>query len=406
MKYYNTVKTFLTKGLWNVDVKKLPRLKRFGYSFLRVLIIAIRGFQEDHCTLQASALTYITLVSLVPILAITLAFCKGIGLQRKLIETIGLERSVQIVRDDNGRIRREISYRVLAADPEQEDGLKTGAAMDAQGNAETPDAPVIVIADPGASDATIVAAIETESPAAEGIAATEEEASRGIDNPEFPGNASQEPTPVPFHRHPHYAAQLPEAMQTALVSIFTYVDKTNFAALGLIGIAALLFSVLSAIRKLEDNFNAIWCVKKGRNLLQQFSQYLIVLLLFPIVTLLAISASAFAHSGGLAEMLHSSSPIVIMLGHYGGNLLMFLFLLGGFVFLYFFMPNTRVRLAPAFFGGLLGSLAWLGVLYVYLRWQVGLAKFNAIYGGFAALPFFLAWLYTSWIVVLLGAEFT
>ena len=69
MKYYNIIKTFLTKGLWNVDVQQLPWLKRLGYSFLRMLIIAVRGFMEDRCTLQASALTYITLVSLVPILA-------------------------------------------------------------------------------------------------------------------------------------------------------------------------------------------------------------------------------------------------------------------------------------------------------------------------------------------------
>ena len=85
MNYYNIVKDFLAKGLWNADLQKLPRARRFGYWLLRTLIIGIRGFMEDRCTLQASALTYITLVSLVPILAITLAFCKGIGLQRKLM---------------------------------------------------------------------------------------------------------------------------------------------------------------------------------------------------------------------------------------------------------------------------------------------------------------------------------
>ncbi|MBR4125569.1 MAG: hypothetical protein IKR13_05150 [Victivallales bacterium] len=131
MRYYNIIKTFMTKNLWNVDVQQLPWLKRLGYSFLRMLIIAIRGFLEDHCTLQASALTYITLVSLVPILAITLAFCKGIGLQRKLMETIGLEMKVKMEPDEHGVMRREVVYNVS---PKEEDL--------AQPVLETPPAPL------------------------------------------------------------------------------------------------------------------------------------------------------------------------------------------------------------------------------------------------------------------------
>ena len=368
MKYYNIIKTFLTKGLWNVDVQQLPWLKRLGYSFLRMLIIAVRGFMEDRCTLQASALTYITLVSLVPILAITLAFCKGIGLQRKLMETIGLEMKVKVAPDEQGVMRREVVYNVIPKEAEE----------------DTPECP---------PTATPSSATPSSAEQPENIASTPPP----VDTPE-------NTPPAPRKHRPNYAAELPEPMQVGLVNLFTYVDKTNFAALGLIGVAALLFSVLSAIRKLEDNFNAVWCVKKGRNLLEQFSQYLIVLLLFPIAMLLTISVATFVHSGELAEMLHTSSPFVLWLGHHLGNLLMYLFLWGGFVFLYFYMPHTKVHILPALVGGFLGSLVWLAVLYIYLRWQVGLAKFNAIYGGFAALPFFLAWLYTSWIVVLLGAE--
>ena len=374
MKYYTILKDFITRGLWNIDLQKLPRLKRFGYSLLRMLIIAIRGFLEDRCTLQASALTYITLVSLVPILAITLAFCKGIGLQRKLMETIGLEMVVNAAPDNAGVIRREITYRVIPKD-EEENGQRS----------DNPPENISQYTD-------------------------NKEVNELVNNPGEPPSALPETTIAPpaqppvRKKRPHYAAELPEPMQVGLVNLFTYVDKTNFAALGLVGVAALLFSVLSAIRKLEDNFNAIWCVAKGRNLLEQFSQYLIVLLLFPIAMLLTASAATFVHSGELAEMLHTSSPFVMWLGQLLGNLVMYLFLWGGFVFLYHYMPHTKVHILPAMIGGLFGSLAWLAVLYVYLRWQVGLAKFNAIYGGFAALPFFLAWLYTSWIVVLLGAE--
>ncbi len=374
IKLYHSCRDFFTKGLWNVDVMQLPRLKRIGYSLLRMLIIAVRGFNEDRCTLQASALTYITLVSLVPILAITLAFCKGIGLQRKLMETIGLEVVTTTTTDEQGVPHREVTYRVIPKETEDE------TAPPVEATAELPTAT--------AQDDLDTLDLEVPQEPA----------------PQEPApNEANQPT-TPKRQRPNYAAELPEPMQVGLVNLFTYVDKTNFAALGLVGVAALLFSVLSAIRKLEDNFNAIWCVKKGRNLLEQFSQYLIVLLLFPIAMLLTASMATFVHSGELAEMLHTSSPFVMWLGHQLGNLLMYLFLWGGFFFLYFYMPHTKVRLVPALVGGFFGSLVWLTVLYVYLRWQVGLAKFNAIYGGFAALPFFLAWLYTSWVVVLLGAE--
>lgn len=416
MNFYRKIRQFLTKDLWDVDVKQLPFPRRVGYSFLRMLIIAIRGFMEDRCTLQASALTYITLVSLVPILAITLAFCKGIGLQNKLMETMGLERIVKITPDAQGILRHEVIYHIRSAQPAENATTPTDASQEASTEkaeaavvlpVQTAEgvvlAPAVIPSEEGTNVLVVLPTDQNQTTSTE-TSASEQETS----TPEQePSTAEQEPSPsLPSPHHPNFAAELPEPMQTALVKLFTYVDKTNFAALGLVGIAALLFSVLSAIRKLEDNFNAIWCVKKGRNILEQFSQYLIVLLLFPIALLLTVSTAAFVHSNELAKMLHTSSPAIIMLGNLLGNFIMYLFLLTGFVFLYFFMPHTRVRFVPAFIGGFFGSLVWLGVLFVYLRWQVGLAKFNAIYGGFAALPFFLAWLYTSWVVVLLGAEIT
>ena len=440
MKIYHTCRDFLTKGLWNIDVKKLPWLQRVGYSCLRATIIAVRGFKEDRCTLQASALTYITLVSLVPILAITLAFCKGIGLQHKLMETIGLKRIVKIVKDDRGVLRQESTYQVIpSATPEETAEPPDGAAaQSATGDAALPPGmpsaattdqaavgeEVIAIIDQAAGEAGVVL-VAGQATVGEEVLAIADQPSAGaeaapLNAQSVEGEAGSSPDSslqekastekdsqaeaIPPPRRISYAAELPEAMQTALITLFNSVDKTNFAALGLIGVAALLFSVLSAIHKLEENLNAIWCVKKGRNLLQQFSHYLIVLLLFPIVSLLTISLATYMHSGEFAAKLHASSPFIIMLCHLFGNLLMFLFLWGGFVFLYLFMPNTRVRVIPAILGGFFGSLIWLGVLYVYIRWQIGLANFNAIYGGFAALPFFLAWLYTSWVVVLLGAE--
>ena len=74
------------------------------------------------------------------------------------------------------------------------------------------------------------------------------------------------------------------------------------------------------------------------------------------------------------------------------------------VFLYIFIPNTRVRFKSALFGGILAGTTWQLAQWGYIHFQVGVAKYNAIYGTLALLPIFMVWIYTSWLIVLLGVE--
>jgi len=79
-------------------------------------------------------------------------------------------------------------------------------------------------------------------------------------------------------------------------------------------------------------------------------------------------------------------------------------LLLGFAFLYWFLPNTSVRIVPALLGGLVAAVLFGLAQALYIGFNVGVARTNAIFGSFAALPLLLVWLYVSWIVVLLGCE--
>jgi membrane protein len=74
------------------------------------------------------------------------------------------------------------------------------------------------------------------------------------------------------------------------------------------------------------------------------------------------------------------------------------------VFLYLFIPNTRVRLSSAITGGVIAGTAWELAQWGYFHFQVGVANYNAIYGTLAAVPIFLVWVYTSWLIVLFGLE--
>jgi membrane protein len=94
------------------------------------------------------------------------------------------------------------------------------------------------------------------------------------------------------------------------------------------------------------------------------------------------------------------SPIVFFLL----KLLPYGLLWGLFTFLYIFMPNTRVRFTSGLLAGIIAGTIFQIVQWGYITFQIGAAKYNAIYGSFAAFPLFLVWLQLSWLIVLYGAE--
>ncbi|OQC71815.1 MAG: ribonuclease BN/unknown domain fusion protein [Deltaproteobacteria bacterium ADurb.Bin002] len=75
-----------------------------------------------------------------------------------------------------------------------------------------------------------------------------------------------------------------------------------------------------------------------------------------------------------------------------------------FTFLYIFMPNTQVKFSVGLIAGIITGTIFQVVEWAYITFQIGVAQYNAIYGSFAALPLFLAWLQLSWLIVLYGAE--
>jgi membrane protein len=75
---------FVTHGVWRIRLGTLPRNKSFLLKQLRIIILAFRGFAEDKCYLRASALTFYTLLSVVPAAALAFGVAKGFGLQKLL----------------------------------------------------------------------------------------------------------------------------------------------------------------------------------------------------------------------------------------------------------------------------------------------------------------------------------
>ncbi len=327
---------FVTGELWDVDLGALPRLRKFGLALLRICVLVAKGFSADNCGLQASALTYVTLMSMVPVLALMFSVSKGLGAQTKIMQTIGVE--------------------------------KTAAA------AKPPGKP----------------AAAAPAPAKSGPAATAMvTAGNGTTYRVMPGSS---------------LARLPAQLQQPVLRIFLYVDQTDFSKLGLIGSLLLIWTVIKVMGRVENTFNTIWGVREGRSLHRKFSDYISVLVVVPFLILVAASLPPLLSTGYFVRILHAHlGPVYwvyMRLIRFAGLAIVGL----GFSLLYSFMPNTRVKTLPALAGGFVGGGLWYASQFLYINGQISLARYNAIYGTFAAIPIFLFWLYLSWTVVLLGAE--
>ncbi|UIJ37769.1 YihY family inner membrane protein [Desulfobaculum bizertense] len=186
-------------------------------------------------------------------------------------------------------------------------------------------------------------------------------------------------------------------------AIVGYINNTNVATLGVIGVSFLLFTVISLLGNIEASFNSIFGIKAQRSIWRKFSDYLTVVLICPLLILVAISATASVQNTGFIQNILSysvfSTLYIITL-----KALPFITTWFALLFIYIFIPNTRVRFWPAFGGAFIAGTLWQVTQVLYIKYQVTSSNYNAIYGSFAQVPLFLIWLFISWVIVLLGAE--
>jgi membrane protein len=282
---------FLRVGLWQAAPADRPLVLTFFLKTLRVLLSSLRGFTESRCTLHASALTFYSLLSIVPVLAMGFGIAKGFGFER--------------------RLERELLHN---------------------------------------------------------FAGQEQVLSRMIG----------------------FARNLLENTQGGMIAG--------------IGIVILFWTVMKLMGSIEASFNDIWRVKRERRWVRKISDYLTLMLISPVLVLLSSSVTLFI----TAEVTEITEK-VRLLGYLSPMISFFLQLLPYgliwmlFILLYLIMPNTRVNLLSGIIAGVIAGTAYNVVQWGYIFFQVGIARYNAIYGSFAALPLFLFWLQVSWLIVLFGA---
>jgi len=287
-----SVITFLKTGIWRICKGDVSPVTWFLIKVLRILLLTFRGFVENKCQLRASSLTFYSLLSVVPVMAMAFGVAKGFGFQHTLEREVG---------------------KVLSA-------------------------------------------------------------------------------------HSEIADQIMNFANSLL-------DNTKGGLVAGIGFAFLVWTVLKVLSNIEQSFNEIWGVQEPRTWVRKVSDYLSLMFLLPVLFIISSAATVIVAGQiqaimGKVSLLGYLSPMI----HILIRLLPLFVIWFMFTLLYIFMPNTHVRIRAALIAGIAAGTAYQMFQFFYVSFQIGVAKYNAIYGSFAALPLFLIWLQASWMIVLSGAE--
>lgn len=352
----------LTTDVWDVEASALPYIKRKLVRATRIFTIVGRGFKEDECGLHASALTYMTLLSFVPVLALAVSVVKGMS-------------DTEILRTNSKNFIRSllISDAKLSSEDSAADGvtneLNVVSVEDA--TADNGDSPL----------ATNTPALATASENAGGPAAEGEE-----------DDEINEGLTI-------------ERLEKMIDSGFDKVEELNFGALGGVGLMFLFWSVIAVVGNIEGAFNKVWGVTKGRTLARKFTDYLSVLIVVPV---LVMAASSLPILKVIQDNLYKFDNILKISEFTGWPFFEGLWVLFtttiAFAFILIFTPNTKVKVKPGIVGGFVCAVGFGLWLKICVALQVGVAKYSTLFGSFAIVPIILSWVFVSWEILLFSAE--
>lgn len=182
-------------------------------------------------------------------------------------------------------------------------------------------------------------------------------------------------------------------------------ESTQGGIIAGIGLGFLFYIILRLLNNIETSFNAIWQTKEQRSYSRKFSDYISIMLFAPILFVLSSSMTVFVTTKikditQQIELLEYFTPFILFLL----RLLPYTLIWIGMILLYIIMPNAKVNFKPALISGILAGTAYQVTQWAYITFQVGVSRYNAIYGSFAALPLLLIWVQLSWLIVLIGSK--
>jgi membrane protein len=186
--------------------------------------------------------------------------------------------------------------------------------------------------------------------------------------------------------------------------IHQFIQNTRSGALGLTGSALLVFVAISMLSRIEDTFNDIWGVARGRSWFMRIMLYWTVISLAPVLLAVALGLATGPHLEGTRRLLTTMpflGRVVVPLAFQLGPVVV---LCLTFALVYMLIPNTPVLWNAALVGGLVGGILFhlnnaLSVLYVSR-----VVANTTMYGSLGLVPVFMIGLYLAWLILLFGGQ--
>jgi len=196
-----------------------------------------------------------------------------------------------------------------------------------------------------------------------------------------------------------------EAVGYAIKFARSLLQNVRGSVIAGVGIIALFWTNISMLASIESALNDIWKVKQPRSWAKKFTDYLAVMIICPLVFVVSSSLSVYlitriTETAKANKIVEIVSPYLLFFF----KIIPFFLSMLLFVVIYLFIPNARVNTKPRVLAGILAGIAFQLWQWIYIKFQVEITNYGAIYGTFAALPLFLLWLQVSWLIALAGAE--
>jgi len=185
--------------------------------------------------------------------------------------------------------------------------------------------------------------------------------------------------------------------------LMTLVYNVNGNVLGGIGLTFLIYTAVSMVKKVEEAFNYVWYVTKPRSFAKRFTEYMFVLLIGPLAIVVALGAIASIGNESVVQWLQQNSLLGPVFSA-TSRLTPYLLVTGVFAFMYWYMPNTKVRIQSALIGGLAGGVMWATLGMIFATFIINSVRTQAIYAGLAIAISMLIWLYLNWLILLIGSQ--
>jgi len=186
-------------------------------------------------------------------------------------------------------------------------------------------------------------------------------------------------------------------------TVMKFVANMRGDLLGTIGLAFLLYTILSTIQKVETSFNFLWHVARQRSVVRRIAEYLGVMILGPLLLAVALGLLGTAEHSPFAKWA-TAVPALAWILKATGRGLSYVIVTAAFTFMYAFVPNIKVQLRAALIGGVTSGIIWALMGQLFTTFALYSSRLVAIYTGFAIVLITLVWVYLSWLILLIGAQ--